>query len=86
MTLEERILSKIEKMPNGCWEWQGGRNNRGYGNITVHGRSRGAHVVAHELWIGPIPKGLSVFHKCKNSACCNPAHLYAGSRKQNVQD
>jgi len=25
-------------------------------------------------------------HRCDNPPCCNPAHLYVGTRKQNIAD
>jgi len=80
MTLEERLLSRIMKRENGCWEWTGACNSGGYGQLCVLGHMRRVHRVAYELWNGPIPKGLYVLHRCNNIRCCNPAHLYAKSR------
>jgi hypothetical protein len=60
-TLEERLLSKIVKQENGCWEWLGTKS-RGYGRIKVLGRKARVHRVAFELWVGPIAKGLDVQH------------------------
>ena len=48
---------------------------------------RGVHVVAYEMANGPVPPGLYVLHKCLNCRhCCNPAHLYAGTAKDNTDD
>jgi hypothetical protein len=82
MTLEERLLSRIVKQGSGCWEWQGARRDRGYGMISVLGRMCRVPRVAYELWVGPIPKGKWVLHRCNNPRCCNPAHLYAGTPVQ----
>ena len=71
------------KGPDDCWEWQGPRSaERGYG---CWGRRR-AHRHAWEMANGPVPDGLWVLHHCDNKPCVNPAHLYAGSRADNMRD
>lgn len=70
----------------GCWLWEGGAQQHGYGKFTVKGKPRWAHRVAWELYKGPIPKGLSVLHKCDVPACVNPDHLFLGTAKDNVHD
>jgi len=85
----ERFWSKV-KMSNSekCWEWQAGRSWAGYGDFSM-GRKR-KHIIASrfawELTNGPVPKGKCVLHTCDNPPCCNPAHLFLGSRKQNSED
>jgi hypothetical protein len=29
----------------------------------------------YKATVGPIPDGMELDHKCRNRACCNPAHL-----------
>ena len=87
LTLEQRLLSKIEKQdrPDGCWIWRGSTKKGGYGQISVAGYQLTTHRVAFELWVARTPEGLSVMHTCNNPRCCNPAHLCVGTNKQNVQ-
>lgn len=90
--LFDRLTDKLIA-PSGseCWEWQGTRHNRGYGNFAISegGKTRTtfAHRVAAHLWLGMelfAPK--SVCHRCDNPPCCNPAHLYVGTQTENVHD
>lgn len=44
------------------------------------------HRVAWEVTNGPIPKGISVCHRCDNPPCCNPQHLFLGTQSDNNLD
>lgn len=71
-TSRARFESKVQRGP-GCWEWQGMRCHHGYAYFG----GRGAHRLAYELWVGPIPAGLTIDHLCRNRGCVNPTHLEA---------
>jgi len=71
-----------------CWIWTRAANKAGYGKI---GSGEGAgtlatHRVSWELTNGRVPDGLFVLHRCDNPPCCNPAHLFLGTSRDNTQD
>lgn len=69
-----------------CWPWLSSRDLGGYGMFGYKGRAHKAHRIAYTLMRGDIPKGLHVLHKCDRPECCNPAHLYTGTNKENHHD
>lgn len=75
--MEDRFWAKVDFIPfHECWEWGGALSKRGYGNFMVRaGKTDGAHRVAYELLVGPIPEGLHLDHLCRNRACVRPEHL-----------
>lgn len=85
MTIIDRLSEKLLEAPNGCWEFIGAISD-GYGSIRYNGRVHKAHRVSWELEKGPIPSELCVLHSCDNTVCCNPAHLFLGTKKDNSDD
>ncbi len=85
----ERFWSKVLKADSeSCWDWQASLSvHGGYGQLTAgRGLLLKAHRVAYALEFGIPPAGLFVCHRCNNPRCCNPAHLYAGTPKDNWND
>lgn len=78
-------MPNIEKT-DGCWLWTGSRTSDGYGGIRVCGKSVGAHRVAYELFVAPIPDGLHVLHRCDTPNCVRPEHLFLGTHADNMSD
>lgn len=86
LTLEQRMFKKVHKGgANGCWEWTGATDRKGYGRIKISKRMRGAHRIAWEMANGPIPDGMDIDHRCANPSCVNPEHLRVVTRSQNNQ-
>lgn len=83
LTTSERIKALSIEREGGCWIWQRSTTRNGYPRIRVGGRTRLAHRVAYETFIGPIPDGLHIDHTCFQSLCVNPAHLEAVTQAEN---
>lgn len=84
--LLERFLARVSFSESGCWLWTGAKC-KGYGAISRTGTRRdmaSAHIVAHELFIGPVPKCYEVDHLCRVPACVNPDHLEAVEHRENT--
>lgn len=81
----EKFFRKIRKTET-CWLWESTVNAQGYGSIHKDGRSRLAHRIAYELYVGKIPEGALVRHSCDNTLCVNPKHLSLGTHQDNKND
>lgn len=87
--LIERLESFCIPEPNsGCWLWLGAvsTGTLPYGCMRLNGRTTRAHRASYEAHNGFIPHGMSVCHRCDNSLCINPEHLFLGTRGDNNVD
>jgi len=88
----ERFWNKVNKAgPNGCWEWTGCAHGRGYGYFWLDGVMKLSHRVSWMFEHGPIPAGeghhgTCVLHRCDNTSCVNPDHLWLGTNADNNRD
>lgn len=84
-----RIVSKVNKRSDGCWQWLGAKNAKGYGIINVSYKCVLAHRVSfcanNGIDLEEIRGGF-VCHHCDNPECVNPDHLYLGDAVTNQRD
>ena len=88
--VEAHFWAKVDvRGEDDCWEWQAGKNQRGYGFIrrNIYGTSA-AHrfALASHQGIEPPPTDVFALHSCDNPGCVNPSHLRWGSNQDNCKD
>jgi hypothetical protein len=99
MTAAERLLANRSVQPNGCWHYTARIDEDGYGRCGYEGKTGvKVHRVAYMVFIGPIPEGMTVNHKCHDDdpdcpggycphrRCFNPDHLVAVTVPENLDN
>lgn len=82
----QNFWAKVEKSDS-CWNWIAGKTKQGYGKIQVGRVWFLASRFSYMLHNGLLPKDKPfVLHSCDNPSCVNPAHLWAGTQLDNIND
>lgn len=82
--LPHGVARRVEVDDNGCWLWTGSVVHNGYGQVAWNEATWRVHRLAYTILVGPIPEGLDLDHLCRVRRCCNPAHLEAVTRRENL--
>lgn len=87
LSFAERLELHTERIPEaGCWLWTGA-TSRGYGVLGGSGRTTvKAHRAMYERYVGPIPAGMFLCHRCDVRECVNPHHMFIGTAADNNRD
>lgn len=86
--LRRRTTAGVETYPGlgPCFLLTGKPDTNGYARIRVGGKQLKAHRASYAEFIGPIPPGLDVCHKCDVRTCWRPSHLFTGTHGDNNRD
>lgn len=80
-----RFESKFTR-GDGCWLWIASLDVAGYGKFWDGQKLVRASRFSYSAYVGPIPAGLCVLHRCDAPQCVNPSHLFIGTLSDNTQD
>ena len=86
---DARFWENVMPEPNsGCWLWIGAWSNAGRAAASRYGQhlGEGAHRFAYRTFVGAIPGGVHVLHRCDIGPCVNPRHLFLGTAVDNATD
>jgi hypothetical protein len=78
-----RLKDKLLLGRSGCWIWPGAVPTNGYPQLGVPNRPQvPVYRQVYFEYLGEIPDGMHLHHKCYYRRCCNPRHLLPLTPKQ----
>lgn len=89
----KRLFAKIKiDKKTGCWLWNGGKDQSGYGQGFIKGKRERVHRIMYAAFKEPIQrhigdkkgKAKQLDHLCRIRHCCNPDHLELVSLRENI--
>lgn len=90
--MESRIMNKVKiDKKTGCWNWIGAVFRKPYGNYGQlrvggrNGKSKKAHRISYQHFVGTFDERLELDHLCHNTLCVNPQHLEPVTHAENMQ-
>lgn len=82
----EWVLAVVAEEGEGCRDWPGACNAKGYGQMGYEGRTRQVGHLVLEFSGRPRPAGAHQIHSCDRTVCAAPWHLRWGNNDENRAD
>jgi len=88
MNIKWKLLSRLKiDINTGCWEWQGCKDGKGYGQCKFYGVVKKVHRLSAMIFLDfDLNSKLLVCHHCDNPPCINPDHFFIGTNADNMRD
>jgi hypothetical protein len=83
----EQLSKRVNRLESGCWAFDSPYNTpKGYYRARWKNERVLVHRLMWELFVGPVPDGKMILHRCDNTGCINPFHLRVGTNADNIKE